>query len=54
MMQPPPALGGRPGSRGRIDKKDLEQLREAFRILGSAWGAARLDTLPHLGLMRFR
>ena len=44
MMQPPPALGGRPGSRGRIDKKDLEQLREApvsLRRIGALFAPHR-------------
>ncbi|UYP19560.1 ABC transporter ATP-binding protein/permease [Rhodococcus sp. Z13] len=29
MMQPPPGTGGRPGRTGKIDKQDLEQLRES-------------------------
>ena len=44
MMQPPPTLGGKPGSRGRIDKKDLEQLREApesLRRIGALFAPHR-------------
>ncbi len=44
MMQPPPTLGGKPGSRGRIDKKDLEQLREApvsLRRIGALFAPYR-------------
>ncbi|WP_241385586.1 ABC transporter ATP-binding protein [Rhodococcus sp. CH91] len=44
MMQPPPGPGGRPGRRGKIDKKDLEQLRESpvsLRRIGALFAPYR-------------
>ncbi|MFX1756551.1 ABC transporter ATP-binding protein [Rhodococcus sp. As11] len=44
MMQPPPTLGGRPGRRGKLDKKDLDQLRESpvsLRRIGALFAPHR-------------